>query len=71
MIEDRVDYLVNHLHVACLSLLRLKKMDIYGQDPSFLELLGGFLQHSRELMDLIRHREEVGHVALGNFIRPC
>lgn len=71
MIEDRVDYLVNHLHVACLSLLRLKKVEMYGQDPSFLELLGGFLQHSRELMDLIRDREEVGHLAPGNYAHPC
>ena len=51
MSEDRVDCLVNHLHVTCLTLIRLKKEAVYGQDPGFLELLGGYLLHSRQLMD--------------------
>jgi hypothetical protein len=57
MSEDRVDCLVNRLHVTCLTLIRLKKETAYGQDPGFLELLGGYLLHSRRLMDLIRDRE--------------
>jgi hypothetical protein len=60
MSEDRVDCLVNHLHVTCLTLLRLKKEAVYGQDPGFLELLAGYLLHSRQLMDLIRDREAAG-----------
>ena len=40
MSEDRVDCLVNRLHVTCLTLIRLKKEAVYGQDPGFLELLG-------------------------------
>ena len=60
MSEDRVDFLVNHLHVTCLTLIRLKKVEIYGQDPGFLELLGGYLLHSRQLTDLIRDREATG-----------
>jgi hypothetical protein len=70
MMEDRVDYFVNHLHVTCLTLLRLKKVDAYGQDPGFLELLGGFLNHSRQLMDLIRAREEMGQVTQGSYAQP-
>jgi hypothetical protein len=62
MSEDRVDCLVNRLHVTCLALLRLKKEAVYGQDPGFLELLGGFLLHSRQLMDLIRDREASGRL---------
>jgi hypothetical protein len=61
MNEDRVDCLVNRLHVTCLTLLKLKKEAAYGQDPGFLELLGGYLLHSRRLMDLIRDREGEGH----------
>jgi len=71
MIEDRVDCLVNRLHVTCLSLLRLKKIAVYGQDPGFIELLGGFLQHSRQLMDLIRDREERMQPHRRNYLRPC
>jgi len=71
MKEDRVDCLVNHLHVTCLTLLRLKKEAGYGQDPGFLELLGGYLLHSRQLMDLIRDREETGKPSQGRFSRPC
>ena len=40
MSADRVDCLVNHLHVTCLTLIRLKQEAVYGQDPGFLELLG-------------------------------
>jgi hypothetical protein len=57
MSDDRVDGLVNRLHVTCLTLIRLKKEAAYGQDRGFLELLGGYLLHSRQLMDLIRDRE--------------
>jgi len=71
MSEDRVDYYVNHLHVTCLTLLRLKKVDAYGQDPGFMELLGGFLNHSRQLMDLIRDREELGKATQGRYAPPC
>jgi hypothetical protein len=71
MSEDRVDYLVNHLHVTCLTLLRLKKEAIYGQDPGFLELLGGYLLHSRQLMDLIRDREETGKLTRRQYSQPC
>jgi hypothetical protein len=71
MSEDRVDYLVNHLHVTCLTLLRLKKEAIYGQDPGFLELLGGYLLHSRQLMDLIRDREETGKLNHRQYAQPC
>ncbi len=71
MSEDRVDYLVNHLHVTCLTLLRLKKEAIYGQDPGFLELLGGYLLHSRQLMDLIRDREEMGKMNRRQYSQPC
>ena len=67
MSEDRVDCLVNHLHVTCLTLIRLKKEAVYGQDPGFLELLGGYLLHSRQLMDLIRDREAWGKLHR----RPC
>lgn len=67
MTEDRVDYFVNHLHVTCLTLLRLKKVEAYGQDPGFMELLGGFLNHSRQLMDLIRNREELSRAAQGQY----
>jgi hypothetical protein len=70
MTEDRVDYYVNHLHVTCLTLLRLKKVDAYGQDPSFMELLGGFLNHSRQLMDMIRDREEMGKATQGRYVHP-
>ncbi len=70
MTEDRVDFYVNHLHVTCLTLLRLKKIDAYGQDPGFLELLGGFLNHSRQLMDLIRDREELGKPNRGQYAFP-
>lgn len=65
MSEDRVDCLVNHLHVTCLTLIRLKKEAVYGQDPGFLELLGGYLLHSRQLMDLIRDREATGKLLRG------
>jgi hypothetical protein len=71
MIEDRVDYFVNHLHVTCLTLLRLKKVAAYGQDPSFMELLGSFLNHSRQLMDLIRDREELGQATRGKYAQSC
>jgi len=71
MSEDRVDYLVNHLHVTCLTLLRLKKEAIYGQDPGFLELLGGYLLHSRQLMDLIRDREETAKLTRRQYSQPC
>ncbi|MFA4902885.1 MAG: hypothetical protein WC600_09080 [Desulfobaccales bacterium] len=71
MTEDRVDYFVNHLHVTCLTLLRLKKVDAYAQDPGFMELLGGFLNHSRQLMDLIRDREELGKATQGRYAHPC
>ncbi len=71
MTEDRVDYFVNHLHVTCLTLLRLKKVEAYGQDPDFMELLGGFLNHSRQLMDLIRDREELGKATQGRYAHPC
>jgi hypothetical protein len=74
MTEDRVDYVdyyVNHLHVTCLTLLRLKKVEAYGQDPGFMELLGGFLHQSRQLMDLIRAREEMGKTTLGTYAHPC
>ncbi len=70
MTEDRVDYYVNHLHVTCLTLLRLKKVEAYSQDPSFMELLGGFLNHSRQLMDLIRDREEMGKATRGGYTHP-
>lgn len=71
MTEDRVDFFVNHLHVTCLTLLRLKKVDAYGQDPGFMELLGEFLNHSRQLMDLIRDREEMGKATQGRYAQPC
>ena len=71
MSEDRVDCLVNSLHVTCLTLLRLKKEAIYGQDPGFLELLGGYLLHSRQLMDLIRDREEMGKLTYRQYSQPC
>ncbi|MEJ2671237.1 MAG: hypothetical protein P8168_03335 [Deltaproteobacteria bacterium] len=71
MTEDRVDYYVNHLHVTCLTLLRLKKVEAYGQDPGFMELLGGFLNHSRQLMDLIRSREEMSQLNQKSFTAPC
>ena len=71
MTEDRVDYYVNHLHVTCLTMLRLKKVEAYSQDPGFMELLGGFLNHSRQLMDLIRNREEVGKLKQGPYAHPC
>ncbi|OGR29643.1 MAG: hypothetical protein A2139_02770 [Desulfobacca sp. RBG_16_60_12] len=71
MSEDRVDCLVNRLHVTCLTLIRLKKEAVYGQDPGFLELLGGYLLHSRRLMDLIRDREELGKLRRGHYSRPC
>ncbi len=70
MTEDRVDYYVNHLHVTCLTLLRLKKVEAYSQDPGFMELLGGFLNHSRQLMDLIRDREEMGKATRGRNPHP-
>jgi len=70
MTEDRVDFYVNHLHVTCLTLLRLKKVDAYSQDPGFMELLTGFLNHSRQLMDLIRDREEM-RVNRESFGLPC
>jgi hypothetical protein len=65
MREDRVDWLVNHIHVACLSLLRLKKLAPYGGDPAFLALQQGFLQHGRRLMDFIREREAGEREQLG------
>ena len=71
MTEDRVDFYVNHLHVTCLTLLRLKKVEAYSQDPGFMELLGGFLNHSRQLMDLIRNREEMGKVNQRNYAPAC
>jgi hypothetical protein len=71
MSEDRVDCLVNRLHVTCLTLFRLKKEAVYGQDPGFLELLGGYLLHSRQLMDLIRDREAVGKLPRGHYSHPC
>jgi hypothetical protein len=71
MTEDRVDYYVNHLHVTCLTLLRLKKVEAYGQDPGFMEILGGFLNHSRQLMDLIRNREEMDKLNQGRYAQPC
>jgi hypothetical protein len=70
MTEDRVDYYVNHLHITCLTLLRLKKVEAYNQDPGFMELLGGFLNHSRQLMDLIRAREEMGQATQGGYAHP-
>ena len=70
MSEDRVDCLVNRLHVTCLTLIRLKKEAVYGQDPGFLELLGGYLLHSRQLMDLIRDREAMGQTAPGALFAP-
>ena len=48
--------------MTCLTLLRLKKVEAYSQDPGFMELLGGFLNHSRQLMDLIRNREEMSRL---------
>jgi len=66
-----VDCLVNHLHVTCLTLIRLKKEADYGQDPGFLELLGGYLLHSRQLIDLIRDRETMGKLPRGRYSRPC
>ena len=57
MTADRVDWLVNHIHVACLSLLRLKKLAPYGGDPTFVTLQQGFLLHGRRSMDFIRARE--------------
>jgi len=71
MTEDRVDFYVNHLHVTCLTLLKLKKVEAYSQDPGFLELLAGFLNHSRQLMDLIRDREEMSQVNRESFRLPC
>jgi hypothetical protein len=71
MTEDRVDFYVNHLHVTCLTMLRLKKVAAYGQDPGFMELLGGFLNHSRQLMDLIRNREEMSEAKQEDFALPC
>jgi hypothetical protein len=68
MTEDRVDYYVNHLHVTCLTMLRLKKVEAYSQDPGFMELLGDFLNHSRQLMDLIRNREEIGKLKPGPYV---
>ena len=71
MTEDRVDFYINHLHVTCLTLLRLKKIEAYGQDPGFMELLGGFLNHSRQLMDLIRNREEMAKLTPRSYATPC
>ncbi len=71
MSEDRVDCLVNHLHVTCLTLIRLKKVAAYGRDPGFLELLGGYLLHSRQLMDLIRDREATGAPYRRHCSPPC
>ena len=71
MTEDRVDCLVNRLHVTCLTLIRLKRDAAYGQDPGFLELLGGYLLHSRQLMDLIRDREKTGKLKRGPCSPPC
>lgn len=36
MTADRVDSLVNHWHVTCLTLLRLQPEAVYGQDAGFL-----------------------------------
>jgi hypothetical protein len=71
MTEDRVDSLVNRLHVTCLTLLRFKKEAVYGQDPGFLELLGGYLMHSRQLMNLIRDREGEGKLPRRPYSHPC
>ena len=71
MTEDRVDCPVNRLHVTCLTLIRLKKEAVYGQDPGFWELLGGYLPHSRQLMDLIRDREATGKPHWGHYPHPC
>jgi hypothetical protein len=40
MSADRVDCLVNRLHVTCLTLIRLKKEVVYGQDRGFLKVPG-------------------------------
>jgi hypothetical protein len=71
MTEDRVDFYVNHLHVTCLTLLKLKKVEAYSQDPGFMELLGGFLNQSRQLMDLIRNREEMSRLNQGHYAPAC
>jgi len=70
MSDDRVDSLVNRLHITCLTLIRLKKEAHYGQDPGFLELLGGYLLHSRRLMDLIRDREATGRLPRDHHAHP-
>ncbi|HZE21235.1 MAG TPA: hypothetical protein VE082_04200 [Desulfobaccales bacterium] len=70
MSEDRVDSLVNRLHVTCLTLLRLKKEAAYGTDAGFLELLGGYLAHSRRLMDLIRAREAAAKLSTNRVLTP-
>jgi len=36
-----------------------------------LELLGEYLLHSRQLMDLIRDREATGKLHRGHYSRPC
>jgi hypothetical protein len=36
-----------------------------------LELLSGYLLHSRQLMDLIRDREAMGNLNRGHYSRPC
>jgi hypothetical protein len=57
MTADRVDWLINRLHVTCLALLRLRKLPAYGGDPAFLALLTGVLHHGGQLMEFIRERE--------------
>lgn len=57
MKEDRVDWHCNRIHVACVGLQRLKKLESYRCDPVFVELLADFCSSGETLMALIRERE--------------
>jgi hypothetical protein len=57
MKEDRVDWHCNRIHVACIGLQRLKKLESYRHDPIFVELLANFCCSGETLMALIREKE--------------
>lgn len=54
---DRVDTVCNPLHIACLLLLKLEKLDDYRNDISFVQLSAGFRGIARRLMAHIREKE--------------
>jgi hypothetical protein len=57
--EDPVDLVCNSIHIACLFVLKLEKLDHYRNDAEFIQTSTGFRSLADSLMTAVREKEKM------------